>query len=109
MPNIFDRSGYLALRRHEKVDILQHVQEKLIPPVLDPFPPPSDLPRHLDTASSLATYRYRSVVQNTTKTQYWVQLSDGGGEGAGVKAESYDRKKARASINHSILSVKGQL
>ena len=34
---------HLALGRHQEVDILNHVEEELVPPVLDALPPPSDL------------------------------------------------------------------
>ena len=36
-------STHLALGRHQEVDILDHVKEELVPPVLDALPPPSDL------------------------------------------------------------------
>lgn len=37
----------LTLGGHEEVHTLQHVQEELIPAVLDALPPPADLPSHL--------------------------------------------------------------
>lgn len=37
----------VTLRRHQQVDALQHVQEELVASVLEPLPPPADLPRHL--------------------------------------------------------------
>jgi hypothetical protein len=58
---------------------------------LAPRPPPPPLP---------------SVSLTTThmKTEKEIQLTGEGGQGGGRGAESYDRKKVRASINHSILS-----
>ena len=37
----------LALGRHQQVDVLDHVQEQLVPPVLDALPPPANLAGHL--------------------------------------------------------------
>lgn len=37
----------LALRRHEEVDVLEHVQEELVPPILDALAAPANLPSHL--------------------------------------------------------------
>ena len=39
---------YLTLGRHEKVDILNHVEEQLVPPVLYALPPPADLTGDLE-------------------------------------------------------------
>ena len=40
---------HLTLGRHQKVDILNHVEEELVPPVLDTLPPPADLASDLGT------------------------------------------------------------
>ena len=37
----------LPLRGHEEVHTLQHIQEELIPTILDALPPPANLPGHL--------------------------------------------------------------
>ena len=42
----------LTLGRHEKVDILNHVEEKLVPPVLDTLPPPANLASDLEILGS---------------------------------------------------------
>ena len=41
------RRQHLALGTHQQVDILNDIQEQLIPPVLDPLPPPAYLTSHL--------------------------------------------------------------
>ena len=42
-----EEEDHLALWGHEQVDVLHDVEEELVPPVLDPLLPPSDLARHL--------------------------------------------------------------
>lgn len=37
----------LTLRGHEEVHTLQHIQEKLVPAILNALPPPANLPGHL--------------------------------------------------------------
>lgn len=37
----------LTLWRHEQVHTLQHIQEELVPAILDALSPPADLPSHL--------------------------------------------------------------
>lgn len=41
------RGQHLALRRHEQIDVLEHVQEQLVAAVLDAVAPPADLAGHL--------------------------------------------------------------
>lgn len=43
----YQRPSEQTLRRHEQVDALQYVQEKLVAPILDALAAPADLPRHL--------------------------------------------------------------
>lgn len=43
----YQRPSKRTLRRHEEVDALQYVQEKLVAPILDALAAPADLPRHL--------------------------------------------------------------
>jgi len=38
---------HLPLGGHEEVHTLQHIQEELIPAILDALPPPANLPGHL--------------------------------------------------------------
>lgn len=37
----------LTLRGHEEIHTLQHIQEELVPAILDALPPPTNLPSHL--------------------------------------------------------------
>lgn len=41
------RGQHLPLRRHQQVDVFQHVQEELVAPVFYAFPAPADLPGYL--------------------------------------------------------------
>ena len=54
----------LPLRRHQQVHIFHHVQEQLVPPVLDPLLPPPDLTSDLagDSCLLLLGSRFHSLL-----------------------------------------------
>lgn len=44
---------YLSLWGHEKIDVLQNVEEELVAPVLDTLASPPDLPGYLEPTTKV--------------------------------------------------------
>lgn len=66
-PTRYQQPSEQTLRRHEQVDALQYVQEKLVAPILDALATPADLPGHL--AGDLGLLLFSLTQERTTSSR----------------------------------------